>query len=400
MFAALRDAGNTLVLQTLLHDASAGADVRTGALLHEREALAGAAAALAPQLPHLRASQAKEGACAADARSTPSTPSTAASTPSTAGTGAPGAHRPAAECVASAYTAPELPRSAQRVERLYATLPLGTPLLPWALDRLAAVLDAAATTPDGDAALALRDEWHTDGRGGTGDLVDVTGSPEWFRVWSALLFVYCMPPLPRADGDDGGSSGKDGGKDGDNAGGGDDAAQFGDGFLWAGTAIVWLLGQRERWEAGDGTRHCLAVAQFEEAGASTPGSKAGGSTAVGDVDDSVKQQAAAFSRAARRAAATIERAFATLAGSTPAAAAAPDSRFAAMEFLPPDDDLARAAVPSMGASQRNVMAAMMRSPSARGLAAALDDGGAGGAPASAEALAEAERRLQAAFHAP
>lgn len=72
--------------------------------------------------------------------------------------------------------------------------------------------------------------------------IDVTS--EFYRLWSALQFVVCVPPMNE-----------------------NDASYhelFGDGLMWAGCTVIHFLGQQHRFETLDFSYHILNV---EEAAA-------------------------------------------------------------------------------------------------------------------------------------
>jgi len=83
-----------------------------------------------------------------------------------------------------------------------------------------------------------RPEWCAYDQKPLNGVIDVEGPYEFYRLWCALQFVLCMPQ-------------------------GEDELQhlemYGDGINWAGCTIMYLLGQRNRFEAFSFTNHTLDI---------------------------------------------------------------------------------------------------------------------------------------------
>jgi len=92
----------------------------------------------------------------------------------------------------------------------------------------------------------IRDDWI--GSPPPNGVLEVEATTEFYRLWSALLFLYCMKERP----------GKDGMEPIP------DESEFGHGFLLAGSMFIHLLGMRERFELLDFTYHMLRVASHEQ----------------------------------------------------------------------------------------------------------------------------------------
>jgi hypothetical protein len=69
-------------------------------------------------------------------------------------------------------------------------------------------------------------------------LLSVDHTTEFYRLWSALQFVFCLPP------DEGGMSCQE---------------KFGDGFVWGGITLVYMLHQEQRFRVFDFCYHILNV---------------------------------------------------------------------------------------------------------------------------------------------
>eukprot|EP01104_Vermistella_antarctica_P000182 TRINITY_DN1020_c1_g4_i1.p1 TRINITY_DN1020_c1_g4~~TRINITY_DN1020_c1_g4_i1.p1 ORF type:complete len:1278 (-),score=381.80 TRINITY_DN1020_c1_g4_i1:98-3931(-) len=77
-----------------------------------------------------------------------------------------------------------------------------------------------------------------------GALMSVERSTEFYRLWSALQFIFC---LPKATGDDH-----------------TQIQMFGDGLLWAGPILIHFLGQRLRFNTFDFSYHILNIEDAAE----------------------------------------------------------------------------------------------------------------------------------------
>lgn len=71
-------------------------------------------------------------------------------------------------------------------------------------------------------------------------LLAVDSTREFYRLWSALQFVYCLPP---DEGEQGITS----------------QEKFGDGFMWGGLSLIYFLGQEQRFQVFDFVYHILKV---------------------------------------------------------------------------------------------------------------------------------------------
>ena len=87
---------------------------------------------------------------------------------------------------------------------------------------------------------AVRDEWDLQNPE-EGAVIPVESSREFYRLFSALKYIYCLP-LERGQGEY------------------DCFDLFGDGFFWGGLTIIHFLGQRKRFLAFDFADHLLNVA--------------------------------------------------------------------------------------------------------------------------------------------
>lgn len=79
-----------------------------------------------------------------------------------------------------------------------------------------------------------------------GELIELNDPKDFVRIWSALQFLVCQPPVRTSD-----------------SPGIDDLATFGDGFFWAGCLINHLLGFRQRFELLDFSYHVLRLAKIK-----------------------------------------------------------------------------------------------------------------------------------------
>jgi len=75
-----------------------------------------------------------------------------------------------------------------------------------------------------------------------GAVIPIESATEFYRLFSALKYIYCLP-LERGQGEY------------------DAFDLFGDGLLWSGITIIHLLGQRKRFECFDFANHLLRVSQ-------------------------------------------------------------------------------------------------------------------------------------------
>eukprot|EP00004_Rigifila_ramosa_P010810 TRINITY_DN2288_c0_g1_i2.p1 TRINITY_DN2288_c0_g1~~TRINITY_DN2288_c0_g1_i2.p1 ORF type:complete len:1415 (+),score=362.60 TRINITY_DN2288_c0_g1_i2:563-4246(+) len=74
------------------------------------------------------------------------------------------------------------------------------------------------------------------------DLFPIDGTKEFYRMWSALQFVFCLPPMiPKMP---------------------SDLELFGDGLIYGGMSIVYFLGQAHRFDVFDFSYHVRNVCQI------------------------------------------------------------------------------------------------------------------------------------------
>jgi len=88
-----------------------------------------------------------------------------------------------------------------------------------------------------------RQEWCGFGHLPANGVIDVEGPYEFYKLWCALQFVLCMPQ-PANDLQH--------------------LAMYGDGINWAACTIIYLLGQRHRFEAFSFTNHTLDIEDASE----------------------------------------------------------------------------------------------------------------------------------------
>lgn len=108
------------------------------------------------------------------------------------------------------------------------------------LTKIISVVDRLLTSS------GIRDDWI--GSPPPNGVLEVEATTEFYRLWSALLFLYCMKERPGSDGMEPIP----------------DESEFGHGFLLAGSMFIHLLGMRERFELLDFTYHMLRVKSHEE----------------------------------------------------------------------------------------------------------------------------------------
>ena len=100
--------------------------------------------------------------------------------------------------------------------------------------------------------------------------MDTEDASEFYRLWSALQFMFCMPDEQ------------------EDAAGAADTAEYGDGFSIAGCVFIHLVGQQRRFEVLDFAYHVLRVHECDLVDAS------GGEAAVGMVDEEIQRRADTF----------------------------------------------------------------------------------------------------------
>ena len=91
------------------------------------------------------------------------------------------------------------------------------------------------------AVSGARDEWDQQ-TPEEGAVIPVECAREFYRVFSALKYIYCLP-LERGQGEY------------------DNFDLFGDGMMWAGMSIIHFLGQRKRYDSFDFADYLLRVAE-------------------------------------------------------------------------------------------------------------------------------------------
>jgi len=94
---------------------------------------------------------------------------------------------------------------------------------------------------------AVKGEWS--GSAPDNGVIAVDYTTEFYRLWSGLQFVCC---LPEQEGED------------------SNLETFGDGLLWAGCTIIYFLGQQRRFDVFDFSYHILNVEESAPAPCSTP----------------------------------------------------------------------------------------------------------------------------------
>ena len=97
----------------------------------------------------------------------------------------------------------------------------------------------------------IRDDWV--GSPPSNGVLEVEATTEFYRLWSALLFLYCMKEKPGKDGMDPIP----------------DETEFGHGFLLAGAMFIHLLGMKDRFDLLDFSGHMLRVHAHEQNASST-----------------------------------------------------------------------------------------------------------------------------------
>ena len=100
-------------------------------------------------------------------------------------------------------------------------------------------LFAAALARISELIANMREEWSQETRE-EGSQIAIDTTKEFYRLFSALLFIYCQPP-------------------GRGQGEFDNYDLFGDGPLWSGATIVYFLNQRERFQTLDFSYYVLSL---------------------------------------------------------------------------------------------------------------------------------------------
>jgi hypothetical protein len=110
-----------------------------------------------------------------------------------------------------------------------------TSMLSAALERLTQELQQAR----------VKEQWKGNAPDGD-DILNVEKPNDIIRLWSSILFLFCLPPpethgvIPV-----------------------DDMTLFGEGFLWAGCLLIHLMGYRERFEFMDFSYHIMKLAALK-----------------------------------------------------------------------------------------------------------------------------------------
>ncbi len=94
---------------------------------------------------------------------------------------------------------------------------------------------------------AVKSEWS--GTPPDNGAIAVDYTTEFYRLWSGLQFVCC---LPEAEGED------------------SNLETFGDGLMWAGCTIIYFLGQQHRFDVFDFSYHILNVEESAPAACTNP----------------------------------------------------------------------------------------------------------------------------------
>lgn len=102
-------------------------------------------------------------------------------------------------------------------------------------------------------------------------IIDIESTREFYRFWSAISFIFSCEDNP-----------------GKELNGPQDEFEYADGFVLGGIFLVLLLGQRERFEMLDFSRHLISVHEYEVATAFS------GNAKVGMVDNSTIEEAHSF----------------------------------------------------------------------------------------------------------
>lgn len=116
----------------------------------------------------------------------------------------------------------------------------------------------------------IRDDWA--GSPPANGVLEVEATTEFYRLWSALLFLYCMKEKAKDDGSGTGTLLE----------AVPDDLEFGHGFLLAGAMFVHLLDMKERFELLDFTSHMMRVDAHEKN--SAPAGSGGKNAMIGMVD--------------------------------------------------------------------------------------------------------------------
>jgi len=123
----------------------------------------------------------------------------------------------------------------ERVLTLYKNIPGGGSLFRSAINRVDQLLDEHR----------LRDDWR--GSAPKNGAMDVEDTSEFYRLWSALNFLFCMFEESSSDEDQQMN----------------DEDEFGHGFAMGGCIFVYLLGAQSRFELLDFSYHVINVAAFQ-----------------------------------------------------------------------------------------------------------------------------------------
>eukprot|EP01138_Halocafeteria_seosinensis_P007799 gb/GECG01007969.1/.p1 GENE.gb/GECG01007969.1/~~gb/GECG01007969.1/.p1 ORF type:complete len:1420 (+),score=199.51 gb/GECG01007969.1/:1-4260(+) len=154
-------------------------------------------------------------------------------------------------------------------------------------------------------------------------------SAEFHRLWSTILFVFCMPSTV--------SGVEESGTKKSESVPGLDYPEFGDGFLWAGALLLRLMNQWSRFRLYDWTSHLLDISDYESDELST------GASASHSADEEYKRAATLFKRTAEKALPVLEQAYVMMGAKLPSPL--PDmsvdlhnSALRDFEFDPPEED--------------------------------------------------------------
>ena len=175
-----------------------------------------------------------------------------------------------------------------------------TPLFTFALHEVDAMLRAAG----------LRSRWEGSHAPKNG-IMDTDDTSEFYRLWSALQFMFCMPDQQ---------------EDETNA---SDPEEFGDGFAIAGVTFIHQLGQESRFSIFDFAYHVLRVHEGERVDKEL---EAGGAASVAAVDEQTQARLDEFVKRATMVRQTNDSLFSLL----NARIEAPGRDM--LIFHPPEDD--------------------------------------------------------------
>jgi len=133
------------------------------------------------------------------------------------------------DCICSPPICRLLAENAVRADRMYRQPEQTISLFSTILRRINSDIDSS------------RQEWCGYDHKPANGVIDVEGPYEFYKLWCALQFVLCMPQQDIQH-----------------------LAMYGDGINWAACTIIYLLGQRHRFEAFSFTSHTLDIEDASE----------------------------------------------------------------------------------------------------------------------------------------